>query len=354
MSPFDLNQKRASPVNRVRFEDEVSEGDSVLSQQHRALSHPDLSLGFEVRPQTPEGTTPGRRRAHKLKGGRNANGMAASVPFSQADLTKGSFSPDQTGHEHRTQGLPPSGRNGVTPEDGPRRAHKLRGRSRTPTEVIQAVASDAHTTVDSNMQVHRASPVVVLPPAGTPMKGLRLDDSQLYLSDTPSSDMDLHDEVAYFNGFSDAWNAALSAKKSKKPWKRNKGHYTPSNEVEKVQVDMIRKQIPPRRPHSSLGEGTGGARPPTGRWLGSAGVVQRPSSCTAEINTPSRSNQRTTSGRETNHYEEVRLEGASGVPSLENPYEEVQFHDEEPPESPHETGQLYVNRFNICEFIIWK
>ena len=320
-STQDLSQRRASPINRVRFEDEIAEDNQLLTQHHRALSQPELSVGADVHPEPPrkESQIPSGCRALKLRGARRSAGNASPAPSSQEGSVHLYETVNHSEHEVRKHGLPPSGK----AEDLKTKMQRLRSRNMTPTEVVHAAAADARLPEETTLPVHRASPVIISQHGNA----LRVEDSQSYLSDTLSSDNDLHNEVAYFNGFNDAWNNALAMKKSKKPWKKNKGQYNPSDQTDYLQKELAHKQtLRNSRPSSGQSEQYSEIRHAKGRLKGSmTDLRDRPASCSAEINSPGTRGEGLRVNRRENPYEEVD----NARSRAENPYEEVRFQHQE-------------------------
>lgn len=279
--------------------------EQVLGHQQRAVSTPDLrSSGSSPAPDDiPSGCS---RRAPKLRGARR-NSPSPGPPLSRNDRT------EKLGSRSGSQGLPPSGRN----QDVRTKMHKLRSQNRTPTELIYAAANDESFREGKDMSVHRASPVVITPNG-------RGDDVYSYLKESAPHEADLNNEVAALNGFNDAWTYALSARTSKKPWKKNRGKYNPSESLENIQKELQRKQVRTviTRPGSSQGDPYSIDKSSKSRVKTS---LTRPASCTAEIHTPGEHTRQ----RIDNLYDEVKdqsfLSVASDGPNSENPYEEVRF-----------------------------
>ena len=141
----------------------------------------------------------------------------------------------------------------------------------TPTKQQLAATAVVEQSLESSMEIHRASPAVVNsqrmsprskppPPAYKPKtsnhsreqgrSGVSVHDLAIPPppgvtphSQPPAVPTDLNSsfssEVAYFNGFMDDVHFdAKDKKKSKLPWKKNKGRYTPTKEIEKQMQQM--------------------------------------------------------------------------------------------------------------------
>ena len=130
------------------------------------------------------------------------------------------------------------------------------------TEDLAAAAVSTGNEDSSSHAVHRANPVVVLPPkpvkpprrskASKAKKKLETQvstESLLATIPPPVSpgrlgpgDMDITSEVSFGstnNGMEDINFDTPKHKKSKLPWKKNKGRYTPNEELERIKLNIL-------------------------------------------------------------------------------------------------------------------
>lgn len=234
-SAADLSRKQDSPSPRVHFEDEVYMQNGLGD---RTVSQPEL-WKQEV----------GKRHHGKEKIQPNMHEKRGvyddDVNISHTSVSSNTNGPLGNNHSgqvlhqrlsqseqvlHTGQSASVRLRKNLSTVEIDKWVVKSRSRSVTPSELSDAIFSDSDKDIESSMEIHRASPAIVLPPR----KPL------IERGDSPSSEIELAHEIGYYNKLYEDINAS-KMKKSKKPWKRNKGYYTPSEEVEKVQTQLMQR-----------------------------------------------------------------------------------------------------------------
>ena len=130
-------------------------------------------------------------------------------------------------------------------------------RRRCASAMAEIITSINHKNVESSMQIHRASPAVVLPvstnqhvrnkPPRPPSANKRQQRRKCPTSPESLgnssehgghawSDQELDDEVMRANGFvvTDRTSQHSDRKRFQLPWRKNRGRYTPSKEIKKM------------------------------------------------------------------------------------------------------------------------
>lgn len=277
-SAVDLREPRdrESPVNRVRFQDEVDSESAYenfsLQPHHRTVSYPELLHGS------------------------NKNHGASDLKFGSK-----SNPPHVKMNGNVTLGRPKSALSHSSSEvdlHGPGRPQHG-SKSATPLDTILSHATTSDRDFESSLELHRANPALVLP-----------DGSIAYDSLSPSnfSGPELAHEIGYYSKIREDINAVDKIKKSKKPWKRNKAKFSPGDFDEKLHTNLVKA-----RSASSIAQSTESLHSNSSRpSIGSAGNPPR---------LPSGNMSRPPSGRP--HYQTSRQSSVMSDASMDNTYEVV-------------------------------
>ncbi len=286
-SAVDLREPRdrESPINRVRFQDEVySESaydNEALQPHHRTVSYPELLHGSNK-----------NHGASDLKFGSKSNpphiNMNGNVTLSRPRSALSHSSSDLDLHG--------PGR----PQNGSKLARNVKQKQNAvPLDTILSHASTSDRDFESSLELHRANPAVVLP-----------DGSIAYdsLSHSNFSGPELAHEIGYYSKIREDINAVDKIKKSKKPWKRNKAKFTPGDFDEKLHSNLVKA-----RSASSIAQSTESLHSNSSRpSVGSAGNPSR---------LPSGNVSRPPSGRP--QHQTSRQSSVMSDASLDNTYEVV-------------------------------
>lgn len=231
-SPLSLRQRSSSQP--MLFNSEVI-GVGTYADFNFADSGSDI---WEVQSEAPVPMPRRRRRNLKLKYYSQENLQEESIMEGAANSYGAQFGSDQS---LRTQDM----------------GHSPRVVGSLPVLTPPPMGFASEDEYESGHEKHRAKSVVVLPESNSSVRKTKSTGTKnRSSSSTPSkhhyetsSDNDTSSEVAfadsYMQGNVNLAGTTQSQKKSKKlklPWKRNKGRYTPTEEINKVQAKMLKEK----------------------------------------------------------------------------------------------------------------